>query len=332
MLNDLGMHFGKPLSNFKFSVPDSPYWPSRKMGIWSGSLPNLMDVDGSLWPTAKTIFAVSDTDIGTSSVQVKLSAVYFDEYTMSLVVTNGAAMASAEKEFQSVFRAKHDGMTFNEWSQDRIFKNSPAFKMNERRQEFTNELTIAGWTIDDVVDTNKCGGAFLRGFIYGSHAQNELSTPFLGIYPFFGVSLDESNRVSCVALRTEITNNPNKAVKWFQDTKEFLRENGMDDCFEESSCSADTIRSFINSQSHKVAGGSIMCKLHWVDKSRTLQFAVDMNIRNPKGVDLHFVVRRVKLGILDYTWRSCMNAAAKRLKEKLHSNDKARTDCKQINQ
>ena len=118
--DDLGKLLGISLSKFKFTAPDWPYWPSRKYGyLWDGPMPNLLKVDESLWPTAKTIFATSDTHVGNGSVQVQLSVVDYDEYTLSFSMGSQSVAKRAEEEFTAAFRAKHNGMTFDEWNKKR---------------------------------------------------------------------------------------------------------------------------------------------------------------------------------------------------------------------
>ena len=310
--DDLGRRFGRPLSGFEFTAPHWPYWPSRKIGVWSGSLPKLFEVDESLWPTAKTIFATSNTRVGICTVQIKLSVVDYDEYAMSLSIDSESVSRKSENEFQSAFRSKHAGMTFDEWNADRQYRNSSAFKINEQRKPFTSRIDIAGWKLDEFVDTTQHKRKFPRAQIIGGWcAWEKLPEPFLGIYPRFEVALDESNRVSNIALQTDRLRDASKALKWFQETKEFLIRQGMDDCYEEVLCSAEEIELFINPPSRNDIGRKNLCKLNWVDKSKTLNFTIDLEVQMTEGVNVYFVVRRLKHG-LEFTWQQCMEETRQR--------------------
>ena len=313
-LQDLGRHFGILLSRFKFTAPDWPYWPSRKLGyLWEGSMPELLKVDDSLWPTAKTIFATSDTNMGDYSVQVRLGVVDYDEYEMSISLSSKSASEKSEKEFHSAFRAKHNGKTYDEWIAERQYRNTPEFKINENRKPFTNRLDVAGWTLDSVVDANRCRKDGRRSIAGGRYVGTRLPEPFLDIYPYVDVSLDESNRVSKISLQTDRIKNASEALEWFRKTKEFLINQGMDDCYKEKmTCSAEEIEQFINTQSTYDLRSCIMRELQWVDKSKTLLFVVDIQARMPHEAHLHFSVSRLRSGVPEYMWQQCMNAAIKR--------------------
>ena len=315
-LQDLGRHFGILLSRFKFTAPDWPYWPSRKHGyLWEGLMPELLKVDDSLWPTAKTIFATSDTNMGDYSVQVRLGVVDYDEYEMSISLNSKSASEKSEKEFQAAFRAKHNGKTYDEWSVEQQYRNSPEFKINEKRKPFTNRLEVAGWTLDAPVDMARCRRAPYNEQIAGGWCAKEgTPEPFLDIFPYSEVMLGESNRVANIILRSNRIRDASSAMKWFRKTKEFLVGQGMDDCYEEVICDAEEMDKFFNPQSINALRSCDMCKLQWVDKSKTLYVSVKVHMRMPNEVCLDLSVRRLKQGVNEYIWRQCMEAARKRRK------------------
>ena len=110
-------------SKIKYTAPHWQYWPSRKRGyLWDGPMPELYAADANMWPTSKIIFATANTYVGDCVVNLKMGVVDYDEYDLSFSVSSKVAAAKSEKEFQSAFRAKHDGKTYEEWNKKRAQK------------------------------------------------------------------------------------------------------------------------------------------------------------------------------------------------------------------
>lgn len=114
-------------SKIKYTAPHWQYWPSRKRGyLWDGPMPELYAADANMWPTSKIIFATANTYVGDCVVNLKMGVVDYDEYDLSFSVSSKVAAAKSEKEFQSAFRAKHDGKTYEEWNKKRAQKTGGA--------------------------------------------------------------------------------------------------------------------------------------------------------------------------------------------------------------
>ncbi len=124
ILDDLLKHSGKTQHKFMFTAPHWQYWPSSKsiVNLWEGPLPKLYMANESMWPTSKIIFATSKTYVGDCIVHLKMGVVNYDEYDLSFSASSKSAAAKSEKEYQSAFRAKHDGKTYEEWDKKRAQK------------------------------------------------------------------------------------------------------------------------------------------------------------------------------------------------------------------
>ena len=115
----LGELLGGEVKPFHFEVPDSPYWPAHRRGSWSGFMPEVFAVDESLWPTSKNIFAVSETKFGKARLEIRLDVIDHDEFTLLLSLVDESVEKAAESEFDEAFRAKHEGKSWNEWTDPR---------------------------------------------------------------------------------------------------------------------------------------------------------------------------------------------------------------------
>ena len=128
IFDDLVKHSGKTHPKFMFTAPHRPYWPSRKsiVNLWEGPLPRLYMANESMWPTSKIIFATSKTHVGDCIIHLKMGVANYDEYDLSFSVNGTSIAEKALMEFQSAFRAKHNGMTYEEWSKKRAQKATGA--------------------------------------------------------------------------------------------------------------------------------------------------------------------------------------------------------------
>ena len=121
ILDDLLKHSEKTPHKLMFTAPEWQYWPSSKaiVNLWEGPLPKLYTANENMWPTSKVIFATSKTYVGDCMIHLKMGVVNYNEYDLSFSASSESAAAKSEKEYQSAFRAKHDGKTYEEWNKKR---------------------------------------------------------------------------------------------------------------------------------------------------------------------------------------------------------------------
>ena len=141
LLDDLGKTIGRKLTGFRFEAPDWPYWPSRR-GIWGGPKAELYVADESMWPTSKNIFAISDTHVGSCSIQVRLSIVNFTEYELSVSIHDEEIAAESDSEFVAAFRRAHDGKDYQEWWNERQARLAQEKQRGELSCNLTNRLDL----------------------------------------------------------------------------------------------------------------------------------------------------------------------------------------------
>lgn len=307
VLDDLGESWGVKFPAFRFEAPDWPHWPSRR-GVWSGHVPELYVADENQWATSKIVFAFSHVKLGDATVKVRLGVVNHDEFSLSLTIRDEKLTDLSKQEFDTAFRARHGGMNFYEWSQDRQFRATPEYKLNETRQTLTNAWTLAGWTLGSEVDTNLCSRIALPWYSFVPSTFMPLKKPFLDVYSHASVGVVGSNRVGSVTLKTDgWTKDIGRALQSFSKTKAFLEKSGMDCYYAERLATEREIMDFLR-QNPSAWETEALCSLSWVDKTRTILIDMRMMVRMQVGIYLELRVAEVTPSYyVNELWKKCLN-------------------------
>ena len=300
VLESLGNMLGYKLAPFKYEAPDWPYWPC---GFWSGPIPDLFVADENQWATSKNVFAVSNTRIGGISVNVKLGVVSYDHFKLSVSARDDALASECKREFDDDFKKNHDGKTFAEWSQDWAFRHSPEYKKNETRQALPSDFKVAGLSLGERIDPAVFAKRFRSIVVYERETNVDLSEKFLGIFSRMGIVTNSVDCVSQINLESDLMTSAEQAFAMYKKAREFLRSHGMDDYYEESVGTIKEIQAFYEPRGNCWAWQDL-CSLKWIDKSRSIEIELALNVAKKDGMKIYLVVRQVAQDSwTDYQWR-----------------------------
>ena len=159
LLKDLGAKMGIELAPFRFEAPDWPHWPN---GFWSGPRPELYFADENQWATSRHVFAFSHTKKGSVRIDVRLGIVYDKPKSISMLISDCEGEKAAEAEFDTAFRATHNGLNWNEWNRTRADRPSHGRRPIDEFMAVTNRVKLVQRTVRTGVDTNDCKRALRR--------------------------------------------------------------------------------------------------------------------------------------------------------------------------
>ena len=109
ILADLERRLGAPLQKLQFMSQIWPYRPGMKMSgrFWSGPLPEYYICDESAWPTSRHAMAISNTNLGRLNVRLALTITYYDEYSLSLDITDKVETGHSRGEYEEEVRRRN---------------------------------------------------------------------------------------------------------------------------------------------------------------------------------------------------------------------------------
>ena len=300
VLESLGKALGYKLAPFKYEAPDWPYWPC---GVWSGPIPDLFVADESQWATSKNVFAVSNTRIGDVSVNVRLGVVSFNNFSLSVTAQDVAVASEGKSEFDEDFKKHHDGKTFNEWSRERAFKRSPEYLKNEKRISLPRDFKIAGHFLGERIDPVSFAKQFKGAAFYYRKTTACLPEKFIGIFSRIGIDTNSVGCVNRINLKSDLMTNAKEAFAKYEVVREYLRSHGMDDYYEENTEAIQEIQDFYEPNGKNWAWRDL-CSLKWVDKSRSVEIELGLNVDKKHGMTICLVVKKEpQVPLLDYQWR-----------------------------
>lgn len=119
ILADLECKFGAPLQKFQFMSPIWPYVPGAKTSWnWGGSLPKYYICDESAWPTSRHASAISNTNLGRLNVRLALAISYYDEYSLSLRISDMVESARSKGEYEEEVRRRKGVVKKKDYEED----------------------------------------------------------------------------------------------------------------------------------------------------------------------------------------------------------------------
>ena len=74
---------------------------------WSGVLPEYYICDESAWPTSRHAMAVSNTNLGRLNIRLSLAITYYDEYSLSLDITDKVESERSKGEYEEEVRRRN---------------------------------------------------------------------------------------------------------------------------------------------------------------------------------------------------------------------------------
>lgn len=103
ILANLSSRFGVKLQEFHLMTTVWPYRPGVKMSrAWGGPIPDSYPCKEADWIKARHADAVSTTVVGTVRIRLKLSITYYDEYSISLEISDLEEMERSRMEFEEL--------------------------------------------------------------------------------------------------------------------------------------------------------------------------------------------------------------------------------------
>ena len=103
VLADIEAKTGVPLQAFQLTKPVWPYRPGVKRSrAWSGKAPECYLCDEKDWVVARHAEAISHTVSGDYSIVIKLKITYYDEYTISLTITDNIELMKSRAEHEEL--------------------------------------------------------------------------------------------------------------------------------------------------------------------------------------------------------------------------------------
>ena len=118
LLKDIGSSMGIDLAPFKFEAPDGKYWPRCNMSGPSGPIPRKYPIDESQWTTSWHVFAFSYTMKGSVRIDVNLGVIHDKRSYICLSILDSEGEQAAKIEFDTAFRATHNGKSYDEWRKE----------------------------------------------------------------------------------------------------------------------------------------------------------------------------------------------------------------------
>ena len=73
---------------------------------WGGTLPEYYICDESAWPTSRHAVAISNTNLGRLNVRLSLAITYYDEYSVSLIISDRVESARSKGEYEEEVRRR----------------------------------------------------------------------------------------------------------------------------------------------------------------------------------------------------------------------------------
>ena len=300
VLGSLGKLLGYKLAPFKYEAPDWPYWPC---GAWSGPLPQLFVADENQWATSKNVFAVSNTRIGSVLIKVKLDVVSFDHFNLFVNARDGTVASEGEREFDEDFKKHHGGKTFNEWSRERAFRRSPEYLKNETRNPLLDNFNIAGYSLGERMDPVSFAKRFKNVAFYWRETTTCLPEEFIGVFSRIGIATNSVGCINRINLKSDLMTSAEQAFAKYEVAREYLRSHGMDDYYEENTGTIREIQDFYEPNG-KCWAWLDLCNLKWVDKSRSVEIELGLNVDKKHGMAICLVVKKEpQVSLLDYQWR-----------------------------
>ena len=99
IVGDLGKRLGTPLQELRLFRQLWPYHPGLKMSrMWSGSIPQSFICTEKEWLEARHGFGYSRTRAGDYSINVRISKIYYDEYSVSVTIEDAVETERARTE------------------------------------------------------------------------------------------------------------------------------------------------------------------------------------------------------------------------------------------
>ena len=107
IIADLEKRLGAPLQKLQLMSPLWPYRPGVKMSTcWSGVVPECYLCDESIWTTARHAEATSSTNLGRVHVKLTLMITYYDEFSLTLDISDGIESKRCKDEYEREARDK----------------------------------------------------------------------------------------------------------------------------------------------------------------------------------------------------------------------------------
>ncbi|MBQ9446571.1 MAG: hypothetical protein IJU61_08260, partial [Victivallales bacterium] len=115
-----------------------------------------------------------------------------------------------------------------------------------------------------------------------------------------------TNSVGCVNrinLKSDLMTNAKEAFAKYEVVREYLRSHGMDDYYEENIGTIREMQDFYEPNG-KCWSWRDLCSLKWVDKSRSVEIELGLNVDKKHGMAICLVVKKEpQVSLLDYQWR-----------------------------
>lgn len=105
---DVGRRMGTPLQELRLFRQIWPYHPGVKASqCWSGPIPDKYLCSEDEWVNARHSFAYSRTISGDYRIDISARQIYYDERSVSVVITDLKESLRSEREFATEFLKKH---------------------------------------------------------------------------------------------------------------------------------------------------------------------------------------------------------------------------------
>ena len=117
-LKNIGAMMGVELAPFKFEAPNGSYWPKCNLSGLSGPVPKVYFADESQWFTSRHVFAFSHTKKGSVHINVRLGILHDKPSYFYILISDSELEQAADTEFDTAFRATHNGKSYDEWSKE----------------------------------------------------------------------------------------------------------------------------------------------------------------------------------------------------------------------
>ena len=105
---DLEQRLGVPLQKLQLMSPIWPFRPGVKMSrAWSGSIPECYLCDEASWVTSRHAVATSNTNLGRVRVLLKLQITYYDEFLLTLSISDSVERTRCRDEYEKESRKKN---------------------------------------------------------------------------------------------------------------------------------------------------------------------------------------------------------------------------------
>ena len=288
VLGNLGKLLGYKLSPFRYEVPDGPYWPCD---VWSGPLPELIVADENQWATSKNVFAVSNTKIGSVSIKVKLDVVSSNRFNLSVKANDETVASEGTREFEEDFKKHHEGITFNDWGRDVAFRRSSIYLKNKTRQPLPDNFNVAGHSLGERMDPASFAKRFNIAASYRREITVRLPEYFMGVFSHIGIATNSTGCVNSINLMSDLMTSAEQAFAKYEKAREYLRSHGMDDYYEENTGATQEIQDFYEPNVKSWTNRDFCC-LKWVDKSRSVEIELGLNVDKKYGMAIFLVVRQ----------------------------------------